>query len=182
MNNKNLTTFFLKLVFFGLIGIVIIGGLILPFVPDIGEEKKYVVALQKLSEAEPDNSYDLLFFSKSYAFTAYDPTIIKESLGLEAIHLNSGAQRLEASIIVASEVIKDNTPTYMVFDVSGPTLPTPKLDNDEIWHYQTLAFQEIPFSFEKAKNVAAYFPIEKYTEKFVTAVSKNTGRVFRLNF
>jgi hypothetical protein len=181
MNNKNLTTFFFKLVFFGLIGALIISILILPYAPDLGEDKKYTTALQKLSEATPDNDYDVLFFSNSYSFTAYDPTIIKERLGLNAIHLNSGAQRLEASLIVANEIIKEHTPQYMVFDVSGPTLPTPKLEDEEIWHYQTLAFQEIPFSIEKTKDVTAYFPIEKYTEFYVTAVSKKTGRIFRMN-
>jgi uncharacterized membrane protein len=62
MNNKNLTTFFFKLVFFGLIGALIISILILPYAPDLGEDKKYTTALQKLSEATPDNDYDVLFF------------------------------------------------------------------------------------------------------------------------
>lgn len=179
--NNNLVTFFLKLVFFGMIGVLIIKIFFLPYVPDIGEESKLIVALQKLSEADADNEYDLLFFGNSYAFTAYDPIIIKQTLGLNAIHLNSGAQRLEASLIAANEVLKKHAPSYIVFDVSGPTLPTPDLENEEIWYYQTIGLQEVPFSFKKAKDVTAYFPVEKYPEHFVTSVSKNAGKIFRMN-
>lgn len=180
MNNKSLTTFFLKLLFFGLIAVLVIVTFILPYSPDLGEEKNFSVALQKLSENEA-NYYDLLFFTNSYLYTSLDPIIIKESLGLDAIHLTSGSQRLETSLIIANEVIKKNTPSYVVFDVSAPTIPNPEIEDEQFWYFQTVALQEIPFSLEKGIDVTKYFPVKKHTEKYVSAMSKKTGRVFRMN-
>lgn len=180
MNNKSLTTFFLKLVLFGLVTGLVIFSFILPYAPDIGEEKNFAVALQKLSKNEVDY-YDLLFFTNSYLYTSLDPVTIKESIGLEALHLTSGAQRLETSVIIANEVIKKYTPSYIVFDVSTPTLPSPEIDDEKMWYFQTVALQEIPFSLEKGLNVTKYFPITKHTENYVSAMSNRAGRVFRMN-
>lgn len=180
MKNKSLTTFFLKLGLFGLITILVIFSFILPYAPDIGEEKNLAVTVQKLSENET-NFYDLLFFTNSYLYTSLDPIIIKESLGLDALHLTSGSQRLETSLIIANEVLKNHTPSYVVFDVSAPTIPNPVIEDEKFWYFQTVALQEIPFTIEKGINVTKYFPVKKHTEKYVSAVSKKVGRVFRMN-
>ncbi|MGO3182971.1 MAG: hypothetical protein ACTIJ9_09080 [Aequorivita sp.] len=180
MNNKNLTTFFLKLVFFGLITVLVIGSFILPYAPDLGEEDNLAVTAQKISKQEADY-YDMLFFTNSYLYTSLDPIIIKERLGLDALHLTSGSQRLETSLTMAHEVIKTHTPSYVVFDVSAPTIPNPEIEDEKYWYFQTVALQEIPFSLDKGINVTKYFPIKEYTEKYVSAVSKKAGRVFRMN-
>lgn len=180
MRNKNLITFFLKLMVFGLIMLLILIKFFLPYAPDIGQEKDLTVAFQKLDQKDA-NFYDILFFTNSYIFTSLDPIIIKESLGLEALHLASSAQRLETSLIIANEVLKKHTPSYVVFDVSVPTIPSPGDGEDVFWYYQTVALQERRFSTEKGISITKYFPIKKQTEKYVSAMSKNAGRLFRLN-
>lgn len=179
-NKNNLITFFLKLIVFGLILSLLIIKFFLPYAPDIGEEEDLIVAFQKLDQQEPD-FYDILFFTNSYIFTAFDPVLIKEDLGLEALHLASSAQRLETAVILANEVIKKHKPSYVVFDVSIPTIPSPAKEEDMFWYYQTTALQERRLSKEKAINLTNFYPVKTQTEKYISAMSKNAGRLFRLN-
>src|SRR5699024_9439255 len=180
MKDKNLISFSLKLLAFGLILFLIIIKFFLPYAPDIGEEKNLTVSIQKLDEKD-SNFYDILFFTNSYLYTSIDPIIIKESLGLEALHVASGAQRLETALIIANEVLKKHKPSYIVFDVSTPTLPSPEIGDKKLWYFQTVALQEIPFSMEKGLNVTKFFPIKKHTEEYISAMSKPAGRLFRIN-
>ncbi len=181
MKGNSLLNFCIKLIIFGLLGVVIIRFFIIPFVPDIDTDQKYVYAINKIDTEKKDTTYSIAFFGNSYSFTAYDPTIIKNKLGLNAIHLNSGAQRLETSLIVANDILGKHSLKYVFLEVSGATLLTPPKNDTKMWYFQTMALQEIPFSYEKFNEVNNYFPIEENTKYYLSALSKNIGRFIRIN-
>lgn len=178
-SNNSLYTFSFKLVLFICIFLLIAFVFFIPYVSDLGEEKKYTFALHELNEN--NEPCDIAFFGNSYSFTAYDPSIIKNELGLNAWHINSSAQRLFTSLLVANEMIKTVSLKYIVFDVSDQTVLAPKEDEESIWHYQTLGLQEVPFSFKKMTYLFDFFPVDTYTEYYFTALSKKSGRFFRFN-
>ncbi|MGK0379190.1 MAG: hypothetical protein ACJA1Z_003014 [Patiriisocius sp.] len=178
---KTIFLFCFKLgVFFLVLGIIII-FFILPFVSDIGNDKRYLYALNELKNRNNNDIYDAAFFGNSYSFTAYDPSIFRSRLGLNAIHLNSGSQLLETSLIVAKEQLQKNDLKYVFFEVSGASLRRPTKNLDEYWYYQTIALQELPFSWNKLKYTLEYFPTREFRDYFIAALSKNAGRAFRLN-
>ncbi|WP_066222808.1 hypothetical protein [Formosa haliotis] len=179
--NKNLYIFSFKLLLLLFIFLIIATVFFIPYIPDFGKEKKYVYALNKLENNENHKQYDIAFFGNSYVFTAYDPTIIENDLGLTSLHINSSAQRLLTSLIVAKDVISKNTFKYIVFDVSDQSVINPKIEEKNIWNYQTLALQEIPFSIDKFNSLAGFFPDNIYTENYITSLSKKAGRFFRFN-
>lgn len=176
-SKKHIATFVLKLILFSSVLACIIIVCIVPYAPDLGQDNRYINSLKKISNKE----YDILLFGNSYVFTAYDPLIIKEKLNLNALHLNVGAQRLEASLIIANEVIKNRNVKYILFDVSGTTLRKPKVDDTEAWQYQTKGLQEIPISLEKIINLSKFYPDNTQTEYYMTSISKKLGRLLRLN-
>ncbi|MBA80269.1 hypothetical protein [Leeuwenhoekiella sp.] len=180
-SSNSLFTFSFKLILFLSVLGAFIWVFLIPFAPDIDSEQKYVYAINKINKEENENKYDIAFFGNSYAFTAYDPTMIKNKLGLNAIHLNSGAQRLETSLFVAEEVLKKHKLKYAIFEVSGATLLTPSEKEQKIWYFQTMALQETPFSINKFINVTNYFPVKEQTKYYASALSKYLGRTLRLN-
>ena len=113
---KNIVIFSFKLVVFVFILGVIINFFLIPFASDVGTDTRYLRSLKKVEK----NDYDIFFFGNSYSFTALDPLTIKERIDLNAIHLSAGAQRLEATVAVANEVINKYNPRFIFFDVSGP--------------------------------------------------------------
>jgi hypothetical protein len=174
---KNIVIFSFKLVVFVFILGVIINFFLIPFASDVGTDTRYLRSLKKVEK----NDYDIFFFGNSYSFTALDPLTIKERIDLNAIHLSAGAQRLEATVAVANEVINKYNPRFIFFDVSGPSLPSPKKDAENIWYYQTLGLQETALSLDKIKKVTDFYPVEEYREYYASALSKKLGRLFRLN-
>ncbi|MEZ4809852.1 MAG: hypothetical protein R2819_05790 [Allomuricauda sp.] len=180
-SKKNLYTFSFKLAVLIIVLVVVLSYFFLPYVPDVGEDQKYKFGLNLLSRDEKKD-FDMVFLGNSYSFTAYDTSVIQNELGLNSIHINSGAQRLETSLLVADYALEvNNKIKIMVFDVSTATLLRPKKDEKEIWYYQTLALQEIPFSFHKALEVTKFFPLKEYPEYYTASLSKTMGRLFRLN-
>lgn len=155
---------------------IIISVLFIPYAPDLGKEARYVYALNKLQK----DSFDIAFFGNSYSFTAYDPTIIENELGLKSIHLNSSSQKLTTSLLIARYLIPKSNFKYIVFDVSEPTFIVNDTD-EKSWYYQSIALQEIPFSFEKFNYLSKFFPEKNFTKYYITALSKNVGRLFNLN-
>ncbi len=179
-SNNSLFTFSFKLsIFILLLGVIIFGALI-PYAPDIDTDKRFVFEINRLKK-ENNNQFDIAFFGNSYVYTAYDPTIIKNELGLRAIHVNSASQVLETSLIIANRVIKENNFKYVVLDVSDNSLLRPPKTKEKSWYFQTLALQEIPFSFHKLCAINNYFPKWTYNEYYLASVSKKLGRLFRLN-
>lgn len=153
----------------------------IPYAPDLGAEERYVVGLSNLKLPEDRKPYDLIFFGNSHCYTAYDPTLIGNRLGLRSIHINSSAQRLETSLAIADEILATTDFKFAVFDVSDGVQLRPKLSEEDIWYYQTLALQEVSPSWKKAWFISDFFPLGTYPEYALTAFSKELGRLFRLN-
>lgn len=124
-SKRNLYTFSFKLLL--LIGVLagVLRLLFLPYVPDIGADKRYLYTLNKTTK-NIETNYQMVFLGSSLSFTAYDCSTIKRELGLNSIHVNSGAQKLETTLLVADYLLKENNGVkFMVFDVSNSTLPRP---------------------------------------------------------
>ena len=178
-NEKNSFTLIFKLLIFVLITGLIIGIFIIPFAPKIGVQKSYVFQLDKLNENNKD--YDLALFGNSYVYTAYDPSILRSRLGLKTIHINSPSQILETTLILAEDLITKNNFKFVLFDVSDLSALRPEIQKEKSWYFQTVALQEVPFSYNKLKKVNHFFPRKEYNEYYITAISEKAGKLFRLN-
>ena len=155
--------------------------LLIPFAPDIDSNTRYVYAINLLNKEKNKEKYDIAFFGNSYSFTAFDPTIIENKLGLKSIHVNSSAQVLESSLIVARDFLKKNSIKYAFFEVSGASLRNPESGDKEFWYYQMVALQETPLSLKKFIEINKFFPIKGYKKYHISALSKNMGRLLTLN-
>lgn len=178
-NKNNIFTLIIKLVIFVLIIGVFLLILIIPNAPKLGIERHYLFELEKVNENP--NYYDLALFGNSYVYTAYDPSILRNKLGLKTIHINSSSQILETSLILAKDLLEKNNFKYVLFDVSENSVLRPEIKKEKSWYFQTIALQEIPFSLNKFKKVNDFFPKEEHTEYYVTSLSEKAGKLFRLN-
>tara|TARA_B100000809_G_C15140664_1_gene533150 strand:- start:1621 stop:3015 length:1395 start_codon:yes stop_codon:yes gene_type:complete len=178
-NNKSILTLTFKLIIFLLfIGLILV-IFILPYAPKTGIERRYVFELNKLNDNT--NVFDFALFGNSYVYTAYDPTILRAKLGLNAIHINSSSQILETSLILAEDLIEKNNFKYVLFDVSENSVLRPEIQKEKSWYFQTIALQEVPFSFNKLRKVNNFFPKKEYNEYYFSSISEKSGKLFRLN-
>ena len=178
-NNNNLFIFSFKLLLFIALFVIVIQLFFIPYVPNLGEDNKYLQSLNEVKSVE--KKYDMIFFGNSYSYTAYDPTIIINELGLSSLHINSPSQILEVSLVIANDIIEKEGLKYVFFDISEPSLLRPKNDKEKSWYYQTIALQEIQFSFSKFIQTSKIFPIKVYPEYYISSLSKKVGRIFRMN-
>ncbi len=177
---KTNTLFILKLAVFIFLTALILKACILPVVPNLAFDRKYGYELDNLNEIELKGN-DLAFFGNSLVYTAYDPTLIQERLGVSAFHFNSPSQVLESSLIAAKYVLEEKPFKYVVFDVSQGSLIRPRVEKEKDWYYQSIALQETPLSYEKYKKVNAFFLKEDYFEYYINALSSTFGKTFQLN-
>ena len=103
-NNNNLFIFSFKLLLFIALFVIVIQLFFIPYVPNLGEDNKYLQSLNEVKSVE--KKYDMIFFGNSYSYTAYDPTIIINELGLSSLHINSPSQILEVSLVIANDIIE----------------------------------------------------------------------------
>lgn len=179
-NSKSLSTFSFKLILLLVFTFLLIRYVIIPYAPYLGHDRKYRYEISTLNNIPSDNA-DIAFFSNSYVYTAYDPTLIKSELNLDAYHFNSSSQILESSLLVAKHVLEEKSFKYVVFDVSKSSLVRPKNETEKSWYFQSIALQEIPFSLDKYQKINSFFPKDEYFEYYINALSSSFGKFFQLN-
>jgi hypothetical protein len=180
-NNKSLFTFSFKAIFLFFLLLTLLGIIVFLFRPGLGSDERYVFALNELKERNLNKEYKIGFFGNSYNYTSLDPSLFESSLGLNAIHLNSSAQNIQVSLIVAKNALLENNLKYVFFEISGSSLRKRSPEDEKHWFFQAKALQAIPFSFNKVKYTWDYFPKDRYRKYYVSAMSRYLSSFSNLN-
>ena len=118
--------------------------------------------LETLSE----DYFDVLFFSNSYVFTAYDPLYLESLTGLKSMHFGTDARRFCFDPYIIKEVISKTAPKVVVLDISRSGMEFP--ENLKSWHFQKRALLNFDPSLSKAILLFKIIPSENKNYWFET--------------
>ena len=96
----------------------------------------------------PVNSLDVIILGSSHAMCSYDPAKIEENLGLSTFNLGTALQQPDTAYYLLKEVLKTQTPKYLIYDVYFKTM------QDEYSNEQALTVLK---ELNMSKNALALF-------------------------
>ncbi|MCW8980672.1 MAG: hypothetical protein OQJ83_04740 [Altibacter sp.] len=116
--------------------------------------------MRELDRYEADE-VDVFFCGSSHVFTAFNPEIIDKELHLNSINLGSGAQNLETTAFLLSDILERYNPKLIVLDVFPGNnyhlnAPTAK-------GFQLEVFDNLENNLKKLKYLRSIYSIREFS-------------------
>ena len=116
---KNLTTFILIFIIFNHIVAYFYE---LPM--NMAVKEKTHMKYLKWTDIESDqNEYDLIFLGSSRGYCAYNPIVTDSILSSNSYNMCTGNQDITQSYFILKEILKYQTPSYIVYEMFLPSFP-----------------------------------------------------------
>jgi len=108
------------------------------------------------------NKYDVIILGSSRGYCAYNPNIIDSITRLKSYNMCTGSQHIIESLYMFEEILKDQKPKYLVYEIFLPSFRT----NPDFYHVfsnaKYMSNDMIMNEFIGNKILDVFFPIVKY--------------------
>lgn len=137
--------FLVKAVFFSILLLILIS-----FSGSFFLNKADIGTLKTKDYNDIKEDIDIAFFGSSHSYTAFDPRVFENELGLNAYNYGGGLQNFIVTLPVIKEVIKEKNIRFGVIDIFSTSIMEPPLyDKAANFQYKTLDY--LPLSVGKIK-------------------------------
>ena len=111
-------------------------------------------------KSKPNKNFDIMFFSNSYLFTAYNPMYLKYLTGYNSIHFGTSARKFCFEPTMIKEVLRIQKPKLIVVDISAGILKKP--EGDSYIYHNSRGFSSLDFSLLKSLAIVKYLPKNRW--------------------
>lgn len=128
-----------------------------------------------------EENIDYLFVGSSHCYRSVVPTIADEKLGGHSFNCGSSAQKLDGSLVLVKEVLKNNCPKEIVLDVYYEMIDTiPHSEREELTSTYALA-DYMPFSVNKVMYLLNASSSDYYFNSFIIG-RRNWRKLFDFDY
>lgn len=130
---------------------------------------------------EQEENIDYLFVGSSHCYRSVIPSVIDEKKGGHSFNCGSSAQRLDGSLALIKEVLKDHQPKEIILDIYYDMIDTINHNEREQLTSTYAIADYMKFSWNKISYLLSASSVDYYTNSFIVG-RRNWKKIYDFDY